>query len=560
VALPTFGGRLLGASAAGGASGPLATGVALALATFVSEDLTCIAAGLLVAHGKTSLAVAVTACFVGIWVGDLLLVVAGRWLGRPALRRRPLRWFVTPEGVERAERWFRGRGVAAVFLSRFVPGSRLALYVAAGVLRAPIGPLSIAMAVAGGIWTPALVGLSAATGGAIRRQLEAFSDRALPVVLLAALVVLLVVKVLVPALTWKGRRLLLGRWRRIRHWEFWPLWVFQTPVLLHWLWLALRHRSWTLFTAANPGIPAGGFVLESKSRILGAIEDPDAVPPFRTLILPDAATERIDAVLSAHREAGFGFPVVGKPDVGERGEGVTILRDEADLRAWAEVAPRESILQAYVGGEEFGVFYVRHPDQAEGRIFSITEKRLPEVVGDGESPLERLILADERAVCVAPLYLERNAARLADVPAAGERVRLVEIGNHCRGAVFLDGRPLETPALARRVDALARSFPGFYFGRFDVRTPSVETFRRGEALSILEVNGVTSEATHVYAPGASLLAAYRTLFEQWRLAYAIGRANAARGARVASLRELVALLFERRRHARAASAPPTGAR
>jgi membrane protein DedA with SNARE-associated domain len=545
------------AGAAGGS--PLHLAAGLALATFVSEDLTCIAAGLLVAHGRIGFPLAAAACFVGILVGDLLLVAAGRWLGRPAVERRPLRWVVTPAAVARAEHWFARRGTDAVFLSRFVPGTRLALYLAAGVLRAPIGRLALAMAAAGLLWAPALVGLSAATGGAIRSRFESWSARALPLALAAALVVLLVVKVLAPALTWRGRRLLLSRWRRLTRWEFWPLWLFQAPVVLHWLWLGLRRRHWTLFTAANPGIPAGGFVLESKSEILGAVGERDAVPSMRKLVLPDAAHERVELVRAAHAEAGFGFPVVGKPDVGERGEGVTVVRNAAALDAWATRAPREAILQRYVDGVELGVFYVRRPDEPAGRIFSLTAKALPAVTGDGRRTLEELILADERAVSMAPTYLEHNAERLETVPAAGERVRLVEIGNHCRGAVFRDGRDLETPALARRIDAIARSFPGFHFGRFDVRAPSEEDFRQGRGIQVLEINGVTSEATHIYAPGASLLTAYRTLFAQWRLAFEIGAANAARGARVTRVGELVRLLLERRRHAAAASAPPSGA-
>jgi membrane protein DedA with SNARE-associated domain len=551
----------IAATVAGGATAgaPLHLATGLALATLVSEDLTCIAAGLLVAQGKLGFPLAATACFLGIFVGDLLLVAAGRLLGRPALDRRPLRWVVTPASVERAGRWFARRGIAAVFLSRFLPGTRFALYVSAGLLRAPIAPLAAALAVAGLIWTPAIVGLSAATGGAIRDRLEAWEARALPIALLAALVVLLIVKVLLPALTWRGRRLLVSRWRRIRHWEFWPLWLFQIPVLLNWLRLGLEHRSWTLFTAANPGIPAGGFVLESKSEILGRIGAREAVPEMRKLVLPDAAHERVAIVEDAHFAGEFGFPVVGKPDVGERGEGVTILHDAAALAEWARRAPRESILQRYVPGPELGVFYVRFPDEPAGRIFSVTRKELPEVTGDGERTLEELILGDDRVVAMAPLYLDRNVHRIDLVPDAGQRLRLVEIGNHCRGAVFHDGRELATPELARRIEEIARSFDGFHFGRFDVRAPTLEDLRAGRRLSVLELNGVTSEATHIYAPGASLVAAYRTLFEQWRLAFALGAANAARGARVATLRELLALLAERRRHRAAASAPPSGA-
>ena len=539
--------RALGASLPALAGAPLGTGVALALATLVSEDLTCVAAGVLVAQGRISFAAAAAFCLAGIFVGDLLLVGAGRWLGAPALARAPLAWLAPPHVVARGTRWFARRGVAVVLFSRFVPGSRLPLFLAAGALRAPFFKVAAALLLAGGVWTPLLVGLSAVTGGTVLARLERLETWALPAAAAAALAALLVARVLLPALTWQGRRLLVSRWRRLTRWEFWPLALFNLPVVAHVLARGLRHRHLPLFTAANPGLPAGGFVLESKSAILSGLTEPGLVPRFRKLSLSDDPGARIAEVRRAAAELGLEFPMVGKPDVGERGEGVTVLRSESELEAWARSADPESILQAYAPGEEFGVFYARRPGEPTGRILSITGKAFPAVTGDGVSTLERLILADERAVCQAPLHLDRFADRLAEVPAAGARVPLVEIGNHCRGTVFRDARALVTPELERRIEEIARGLDGFCFGRFDLRAPSVEEFRAGRGLAVLEVNGVTSEATHIYEPGAGLLAAWRTLFEQWRIAFEIGAANAARGTRPAPPRELLALLGERRR-------------
>jgi hypothetical protein len=64
---------------------------------------------------------------------------------------------------------------------------------------------------------------------------------------------------------------------------------------------------------------------------------------------------------------------------------------------------------------------------------------MPTVTGDGVSTLERLILADDRAVCMAQFLLDKHKKRASEVPAAGERVQLVEIGTHSKGALFLDG-------------------------------------------------------------------------------------------------------------------------
>jgi hypothetical protein len=309
--------------------------------------------------------------------------------------------------------------------------------------------------------------------------------------------------------------------------------------------LALKHRSATVFTAANPGILAGGFVGESKFAILEGLRDAGDRASRSVMIeghLPaNEKRERAAAFLQAHH---LTLPVVLKPNEGQRGSGVVVARTLEALHACLDKCQVDTILQEYVPGVEFGVFYYRRPSK-QGQILSLTEKRLPTVVGDGFSSLERLILADPRTIGMARFHLARHLDRLGDMPAAGEVVALGDLGTHCRGALFSDGGRLLTPALEQAFDEIARSFPGFYFGRFDVRAPSVEAFRAAR-FKIIELNGVTSEATHIYGPGTRLLDAYRVLFRQWKLAFEIGAENRERGAEVTSMRTLVHLLLRYR--------------
>ena len=164
----------------------------------------------------------------------------------------------------------------------------------------------------------------------------------------------------------------------------------------------------------------------------------------------------------------------------------------------------DTIAQEYVPGVEFGVFYCRKPSEARGRIISVTEKRLPFVVGDGRRSLERLILDDRRSLGMARFHLRRQRMRLNEIPATGEVVSLGDLGTHCRGALFLDGRAALTPAVERAFDDMSRVFDGFYFGRYDVRARSVEDFSAGR-FTVIELNGVTSEATHIYDPRIGFL-------------------------------------------------------
>jgi hypothetical protein len=327
--------------------------------------------------------------------------------------------------------------------------------------------------------------------------------------------------------------------------------VFYPPVVAYIAYLGLRFRDLTLFTAANPGIPASGFVGESKHDILQNLKDADWAIPRFTLIAEDALARRIARAEAFMEEQGLHFPVVLKPDAGQRGSGVVVARSSHQLGEYLSRASSAVILQEYVAGLEFGVFYVRYPGEQQGQVFSVTEKRMPVVTGDGRRTLEELILADERAVCMADFYLQKNASRLRYIPADGEPVQLVELGTHCRGAIFLDGSDAITHELESAIEKIARTFEGFYFGRFDIRVPSLEDFKAGKNLKVLELNGVTSEATHIYDPKFKLRDAYRILFRQWRMAFEIGRENRKRGSRSSSVAELLGMVLAYRKTAMA---------
>ena len=519
----------------------------IALATLVSEDLACIATGVLVAQGKLGFFSGTLACLLGIFTGDLLLFLAGRLAGQAAFGVKAFRRLVPLEKVDRASAWLSAKGPAVILLSRFTPGLRLPTYFAAGLLRTGFWRFASLFLVASSIWTPLLVGATAAFGEQTLKA--AFARRGNVLVVFAVLLAFgfIARKIFELMVNYRSRRALVGFLKRKVRWEFWPPWAAYIPLVPYIAWLALRHRSLTLFTAANPGMPSGGFVGESKSQILDHLSRADeAVAAYA--VIP-AALQTYARVQRAHEfleRHGLAFPVVLKPDVGERGSGVAVIRNESELEAYLRTAEEDTIIQQYLDGLEFGVFYYRFPGESEGRVFSITEKHFPTVVGDGNRSLAELILQDQRAVCLADVYLSRSRRPVDEVPMAGEPVRLVEIGSHCRGSVFLDGSHLKTSALEKGIDRISQRHPGFYFGRYDVRTPSIQALQEG-FFRVIELNGVSAEATHIYDPAVSGLDAYRVLFRQWRLAFEIGSMNRERGARPMPAIELANLIWRRLR-------------
>jgi len=84
--------------------------------------------------------------------------------------------------------------------------------------------------------------------------------------------------------------------------------------------------------------------------------------------------------------------------------------------------------------------------------------------------------------------------------------------------------------------------PEFHYGRFDLRFRSLQDLRDGVGFKIFEVNGVGGEAIEIWDPDRTLAAAYRTLFEQQELIFALGDRNRARGFEPEPLRPFLSAL------------------
>ncbi|MBC2602016.1 alpha/beta fold hydrolase [Puniceicoccus vermicola] len=500
--------------------------VILFFATFASEDLTCVIAGILAAAGTLSFTVATLACFLGILVGDLAIFFGGRFFGTQAVRYPPFRWVLTEERLDTAQEWFIRRGAVVILSSRFIPGSRLAVYFAAGMARTQVSKFLLYFLIAAIIWTPLLVGLAMLIGNPLLQIFARFEHWALPALIVLIAFILFVTKVIVPLLTARGRRISYGSWKRKVRWEFWPRWIFYPPVVLWVLWLGIRHRKPSLFTGANPGIAGGGIAFESKREIYSLLESGKG-QIARTLSLPPQGSvqEWLPQIRSFQDQLPSPFPLVCKPDFGERGDGVSIVHNESDLIRALEEIDRDPIVQEFIPGLEYGIFFEKKPSESKGRVTSITRKIHTTVTGDGIKTLDELILADDRAVCCYSYFRDKHRAHLLSIPPKGEEYELATLGSHCRGSLFLDGSSLLTPELTEAVNQIFDGVEGLCFGRLDVKCPSDEDLQRGQHLTVLEFNGITSEPTHIYDPKHSLMYAYSVVFAQWARAFEIAAEN-----------------------------------
>lgn len=105
--------------------------------------------------------------FLAVWLGNMAGVAGMYFLGRRyGADRIQRRYKLDPTGRadQRLQQAYDRYGVAALFLSRFVPGVRAVVPPVAGALRIPFPGAMVAMAAASGIWYGAITLLATRAG------------------------------------------------------------------------------------------------------------------------------------------------------------------------------------------------------------------------------------------------------------------------------------------------------------------------------------------------------------------------------------------------------------
>lgn len=282
---------------------------------------------------------------------------------------------------------------------------------------------------------------------------------------------------------------------------------------------------------------------EEKSEIFKSI--PEEYYP-KTILIKDQTLENILA-----QAKKIGYPLIAKPNIGERGRGVEFIRDANQLNEYASKIKVDFLLQEYVDHSiELGVFYIRRPNESIGSITSIVVKEFLSIRGDGVSTLRMLIQNTTRGSLQVEMDHKRLQPVIDTIPKEGETIVVEPIGNHCRGTKFLNGNDQIDDELNLAFDKLAKKIPNFYYGRFDLKCKSFDDLKKLENFKIVELNGVGAEPAHIYQPGFSLRKAYQTVFWHFSEMAKIGRTNRKSGIRYWTLREGIRKLLDIRAYNR----------
>jgi len=261
----------------------------------------------------------------------------------------------------------------------------------------------------------------------------------------------------------------------------------------------------------------GGAIGSDKA---GSLRDIDSRYLPKTILIGKDSS--FTDVISMVARKGVSYPLIAKPNNGERGKGVEKIANEEELRDYFMSHVGELLIQEFIDSKhELGVLYYKHPHTGEGHITSIVQKGFLKVTGNGKKTLRQLILNNTRSRLRKNYLFHKFSRVLDDVVPKDEVLFLEPVGNHCRGTEFINGQNLINAQLISVFDEISQSIHGFDYGRFDIKVEDIDAMYKGEGIKIMEINGVNAEPAHIYDRSYTLLGAYKVIKKHFDIMYFI---------------------------------------
>lgn len=312
-------------------------------------------------------------------------------------------------------------------------------------------------------------------------------------------------------------------WTKVVNWEYWPTWLVYLPITLFYPIFACIGRSFFFFAKVNPNMEAGGLYGASKHKQQSYL--PSQFRPKEVLFA--IASTPINQLLNTLQSAHISYPFIIKPDFAERGVGVRLIHSLGQLEDYFKKNwVGNFLIQEFIDEQqEFGVFYVKMPNEAKGKVVSIVQKEFLHVIGNGKQTVLELLQSNARALLALDKIKIFYPELMETVPKNDEKVLIEPIGNHNRGTKFIDRNDLINDDVSELFHQICCHLPDFYYGRLDLKVKNENSFKTGADIKIFEVNGANAEPAHMYDPKHGFWYAQSILFKHWVMMAKIAAKN-----------------------------------
>lgn len=312
------------------------------------------------------------------------------------------------------------------------------------------------------------------------------------------------------------------------------MWAYYIPLFPYFIIKGLLKRHLFYFTNANPGIDRfGGLFLDSKQAVDRLI--PEQYRPLTTIFY--RFNDETGAEQFVNEFTGT-FPIIAKPDNGERGEGIVKINDKAGLLTYLQAVNQTYLIQEYIDFPcEYGVFIAFTPANNRYLITSLTEKKYFSVTGNGIDTIAYLIHQSERGIVFFERLQERSIYEMDFIPEQGQVCIIHTLGNHCNGTEFINSSHLIDTTMTDSFNELMKQVDGVCYGRFDIKVASFEDLKTFQNFKVIEFNGIAAEPIHIYDRTTGYFNSISTFIKHWRYLEVISNFNHSKGINPSSFAE-----------------------
>lgn len=296
--------------------------------------------------------------------------------------------------------------------------------------------------------------------------------------------------------------------------------LFKPWNLLHicfWIRESVIHRNFLFFLTTNSSIYLSGMLNERKSDIYNLLP---------TKLIPNTEIVGLSIPNNKIKYPNLKFPLILKPNIGFAGNGVLLINSKNEFKEIVSSLQKvEYLAQEYINSKKEYSILAYNNERLSGYNFSIVEKLLPSVIGDGVSTLRELIYRNKSNLRINHIC-QRFSNELDTIPQLGHLIEIDYVGAVSKGAIvkLLDVN-VDKYEIADQLTSILRN-ANIDVARIDVKADSLSSLLNNE-YRILEINGSKSEPLEIYCSELTILKRIGILSMHWKKMGAISKSKSA---------------------------------